>query len=584
MHAADLAQLDYLRATASRLKSAGHGQRGLITDEAMRWLGVSKQTLYTRLRALGYGSSRKLRADKGDSRISEPEVKAVAGILRASQRQTGKELLPVGDAIEIALANGLLAQRVAPATMLRLMRLHDCHPRQLARPEPHVTMRSLHPNHVWQLDASICVLYYLRNGRVGVMDERKFNVRKPRDLVKVSNQRVMRYALTDHFTGDVLCRYYNVAGEDQRTLFEFLMWAMQRNDAHVMHGVPWMLVWDAGSANQSHAIGTLLTALMIRHWAHTPGNPRAKGQVEGVHNIIERKFEGRLTFARIDSVEQLNGEMDAWLRAFNGTAIHSRHGHTRDGLWQTIRQDQLRLCPSAELCQTLMHSKPLPRTVKGNLVIQFAPKGHASALYSVEHVPNVRVGDTVQVAINPYRTPSIFVIGEAEDGSTRYIECDPAATDHAGFFTTSPVIGEQFASKADTPVDTARKDLNEAAYGERDTLDAIAARNKGRLAFGGKIDPFADVREAAAKAPIHIIRRGTEMDVPDPVQIDLKPLSHMQVAFEMRARLTRPLTPEDNARIREWFPDGIPESELDDLAQRLVAPATPPRPRLAVVG
>jgi len=583
MHPGQLAEVDYFRKLAERLSGARRGEAGRLIADAMTWLGISRPTVYSKLRAhAGWSSGRKVRTDKGDSRVSETEVKAVAGILRASQRQTGKELLPVGDAIEIAHSNGLLGERVSNATMQRLMRKHACHPRQLARPEPHVDMRSLHPNHVWQLDASICVLYYLRNGRMGVMDERKFNERKPRDLAKVSNQRLLRYAVTDHYTGDVLCRYYNTSGEDQRTLFEFLMWAMQRNDTHVMHGVPWLLVWDAGSANQSHAIAALLTALMIRHWAHKPGNPRAKGQVEGIHNVIERKFEGRLTFTRIDSVEQLNGEMDTWLRAFCGTAIHSRHGHTRDGLWQTIRQDQLRLCPPEDLCRTLLHSRPESRKVNGNLTIKFTVRGHEPAVYSVEHVPNIRVGEVVNVAVNPYRAPSIFVLGENDDGSTRFIECDPIATDHAGFFVNAPVIGEQYAAKADTEVDTARKDLNEAAYGERDTLDAATARNKGRLAFNGQIDPFKDSREAAAAAPSHILRRGTELDVPNPIHVDLRPLSHVQALLELRARLERPLTPAEASRVRGWFPDGVPETELDSLAQRLTAPAQE-RPRLVAI-
>ena len=586
MHQGELAEIDYVRALAARLGRARRGEAGVLIEQACHWLGgVSRPTVYAKLRTLaGWSSGRKLRTDKGDSRVSEAEIKAVAGILRASQRKTGKELLAVGDAIDMALANGLLAERVSPETMLRLMRQHDCHPRQLARPEPHVDMRSLHPNHVWQLDASVCVLYYLRNGRMGVMDERKFNVRKPRDLASVSNQRLLRYAVTDHYTGNVLCRYYNISGEDQRTLFEFLMWVMQRSEAHVMHGVPWLLVWDAGSANQSHAIGALLTALMIRHWAHKPGNPRAKGQVEGVHNVIERKFEGRLTFTRIDSVEQLNGEMDTWLRAFNGTAKHSRHGHTRDGLWQTIRQDQLRLCPPEELCRVLLHSRPETRKVKGNLTIGFTVKGHEAATYSVEHVPNVRVGESVLVAVNPYRAPSIFVVGEAEDGSTRYIECEPIARDVAGFDATSPVWGESYAAKRDTGVDTARKDLNELAYGERDTLDAVAARNKGRLAFDGALDPFKDVREAAASAPSHILRRGTDLDVPNPVHVELKPLGHVQALFELKARLDRALTKDEAANVRDWYPDGVPESDLDALAQRLTAPEVPQRPRLSVVG
>jgi len=584
MYAGELAELDYLRDLADRLAAAPQGAAGeLIADAQARLGGVSRPTVYNKLRSVGWTSGRKLRTDKGDSRVSAEEVRAVAGILRASQRQTGKELLPVCDAIEIALANDMLRERVAPETMLRLMRLHDCHPRQLARPEPFVDLRSKHPNHVWQLDASMCVLYYLRNGRMGVMDERKFNVRKPRDLASVSRERLLRWVTTDHCTGDVIARYYNVAGEDQRSLFEFMMHCMQPQAGRVMHGVPWMLVWDAGSANQSHAITALLDGLMVRHWAHTPGNPRAKGQVEGTNNVIERKFEGRLTFTHIDSVEQLNAELDTWLRAFNGTHIHRRHGHTRDGLWQTIRQDQLRLCPSQETCAALLHSKPQLRTVSGNLMVSFAPKGFESAMYSVEHVPNIRAGEKVRVAVNPYRTPAIFVIGEAEDGSTRYIECEPVAKDAHGFFVNAATIGETYAAKADTVVDTARKDINEAVYGQRDTLDAIAARNKGRLAFDGKVDPFKDLREAAANAPSHIMRRGTELDVPNPVQVDLKPLDHVQAAYEMRARLQRSLTPEDNARICAWFPDGVPESELDALAERLQAPVVE-RPRFSIVG
>lgn len=584
MHAADLAKLDYLRQTAAQLDAAGHGGKGKIVAAAMTWLAVSRDTLYDQLRGIGWQSHRKLRTDKGDSRVSEDEVKAVAGILRASHRQTGKELLACEDAMKMALANGLLGGWVSPTTMLRLMRRYNCHPRQLARPEPHVNTKTRHPNAVWQLDASICVLYYLRNGRVGVMDERKFNVRKPRDLASVAKQRVLRYAITDHTTGYVLCRYYHVSGENQEALFEFLMWAMHRRDEHVMYGVPWMLVWDAGSANQSHAIGALLSALAIRHWAHKPGNPRAKGQVEGVHNVIERKFEGRLTFTRIDSVEQLNAEMDRWLTAFNATAIHSRYGQTRAAMWQLIRQDQLRLCPPVDLCRVLMHSKPVPRVVKGNLTVSFTVKGHPQALYSVEAVPNVRVGDAVQVAMSPYRAPCIFVIGEAEDGSTRYIECEPLATDTFGFLANAVPLGEAYASKPDTVVDTVRKDLNEAAYGERDTLDAIDVRNKGRLAYDGAIDPFKDVHEAAAKAPSHIIRRGTELDVPNPVQVDLVPLTTTDALIWLHGRFGRALTREESAAVRAWYPDGVPETDLDVLVERLQSPTPhPQRPRLQVV-
>jgi transposase InsO family protein len=590
MHAGELAEMQLLENIASRLRAAAHGMRGAIADEGARLLGVTVPTLYTRLRKVGWSSGKKLRADKGDSRVPVDEAKQVAAILQASRRTTGKQLLPVCDAIDVALSNGILSERVSSQTMLRIMRREGCHPDQLSRATPHTSMRSLHPNHVWQLDASICVLYYLKNGRAAVLDERTFNARKPKDMARVSNLRVMRFALTDHTSGTVIARYYNAAGEDQRTVFDFLMWSMHKQGDRVMHGVPWMLVWDAGSANQSHGIRNLLTALGVRHWAHTPGNPRAKGQIESVHNVIERKFEGRLTFTHIDSIEQLNAHLDTWLRSFNGVEIHSRHKHARDAVWQTIRADQLRLCPPVDTCAVLMHSKPEPRTVVGNLTISYKPRGFESAAYSVAHVPGVRVGDRLQVVLNPYRAPAIYIVGEDSEGSTRYYECDPIATDAAGFFSDAPVFGERFAAQADTQTDIARKDANEAAYGERDTLDATSAKVKGAVAFEGRIDPFADVREKAAQTPTFMQRRGTEIDLPNRAHVELKPLDLVEALFELRSRLGRALGQAEREAVQAWFPDGVQPEQLDGLVERiqqLSAAGAPPAfneaPRLVAV-
>lgn len=586
-----LAEIDYLRSVVARLQRAGHGGMGKVIAEAEAALGVSRQTVFKRLRKVGWSSGRKIRADKGDSRVSKDEVIAVAAIMAASRRQNGKLLLPVCDAIDIAIANGRLEERVAPDTMLRLMRLHSCHPDMLAAASPHVNMRSLHPNHVWQLDASVCVLYRLNNGKVGVMDQRKFNERKPRELAKIINDRVLRYAVTDHSSAELYGRYYETAGEDQETLFDFLMHAFANSPEKgcLMHGVPSMLVWDAGSANQAHGIRNLLTMLMVRHWAHVPGNPRAKGQVERTHDIIERKFEGRLAFTRIDSVAQLNAHFVPWMKAMNGNAKHSRHGHTRSAVWQLIKPEELRLAPPVEICRELTIARPQPRTVKGNLTISFACKGYDSAFYDVSSLANIRVGDQVMVASNPYRSPSILIIGEDESGGVCYTPIEPIARDQYGFAYSSPVFGESYRAPSDTIADTARKEVNELAYGERDTLDAANARAKGRLAFDGEIDPFADVRKKAAEVPAHIQRRGTELHVPNPVQTELKPLSHVQALFELRARLGRAVEPSEATLVQELYPDGVPETEFDQLVDRITNPqATEPalveeRPRLFAV-
>ena len=44
----------------------------------------------------------------------------------------------------------------------RALRNTNLHPDQLLRPAPVVQLQSRHPNHVWQIDPSLYVLYYLK--------------------------------------------------------------------------------------------------------------------------------------------------------------------------------------------------------------------------------------------------------------------------------------------------------------------------------------------------------------------------------------------------------------------------------------
>ncbi|HRQ63910.1 MAG TPA: hypothetical protein PKZ76_03450 [Xanthomonadaceae bacterium] len=589
MDLGERAEMHLLEGLAERLRHAGHGQRGRMVEEGARALGISTATLYQRLRRAGWHSGRKLRTDRGDSRVTEEEVRQVAALL-GNRRLNGKRLMVVGDALEIALANGLLKTRVSAQTLLRLMRLYNCHPAQIDQPTPHQPLQSRHPNHCWQLDPSLCVLFYLpRQHGLAVMDERSFNARKPVALSRTLKERVLRYVISDHCSGSVFVRYVQAPGESQAGLFDVLMEAMTQREGHVMHGVPWQLVWDMASANQAHGVQNLLRALGVRCWPHIAGNPRAKGQVECANNLVERLFESRLAFMEVRDLDELNAAADAWCRDFNSYRIHRRHGHTRWALWQTIRADQLRLCPPRELCEVLMHTKPEPRTVAGNLTVSFRPRGHERADYSVAHIPEVRVGDSLQVIVNPYRAPAIYVVLRDENNTERFVECAPIERTAAGFFATAPIIGERYARPADTVVDESRKDIAERLWGSRDRDAADKARKAGRPAMAGAVDPMADIAARAADLPAHMQRPGTALDLPNPVQIEDRPLDHIEVLYELRARLGRTVDPREAAAVRTWYPDGVPADELDAVLTRVqhlddYADTQPPTvPRLRAV-
>ena len=258
-------QLDhaYYLDLKTRLECAAHGERGALIDAAARHLGVTQNTVYSNLKKVGWSSDRKPRADRGKSKITVEDIQQVSAMMVGSTRATGKQLLSTGTACDILKANGRLSSDASPSTVLREMKKHSLHPRQLSRPSPHVSLRSKHPNHVWQFDVSVCVLFYLKGGGLNVMDRDKFYKNKPSNFDRIKNDRVLRYLVTDHTSGAFYLRYFLRPGEDRETLFEFLLDAFTGRDhpQDPFRGVPFQLIWDAGSANQANLIKDFLDRL-----------------------------------------------------------------------------------------------------------------------------------------------------------------------------------------------------------------------------------------------------------------------------------------------------------------------------------
>lgn len=570
MHAADRARDEYLRSLARTLDATPYRGRGALVEAAARYMQCSTQTLHRWLKDAGRVSGRRTRADKGDSALTEAQVRTVAAMIRSTDRQTRKTLMPIHDAVRIAVDDGVLPQYVSPETMSRLMRRFNCHPEQLKRATPHTDMRTLHPNHVWEVDFSVCVLYRLpRAAELQVMGERAFYKNK---LDKIAHRELLlRCLAVDHTTSAFKLRYYLSSGETAELVQQFVLWAMGKQDGELMHGVPFGLYWDQGSGNIAHGTCVMLDNLLVNHTAHATGAARATGAVETHQNIIERRFEGRLAGKRVQSVEDLNTLAQEWSRHFQSDPAyaHSRHGHTRWGLWSTIRAEQLRILPPLEVCQALVHSKPEPRKVRGNLTVGFRVKGCEPATFSVAHVPGVCVGDEVLVAVNPYKHPNIVVVQRGEDNRSLFHECTPIERDRFGFRADAPVLLTEYQPVADTPIEHSRKQADIAAWGSSDENEIARARKKGAVAFDGEIDTFADVRKAAESLPEHIARRGTPLDLPNQAHVVLRPLDLIDALQALASRLGRNLQPAEAAHVRALHPEGVPEELLPQLLQQL---------------
>jgi transposase InsO family protein len=567
-----------------------HGARGALYAAAAEELGLSLPTLHRRLRALRRNRSlrteRRRRSDAGETALTREEAMLLSGVLMESIRGNGKRLYAVGDALAALRANGLVrAERVDAATgevvalsesaVHRALRGYGLHPDQLLRPAPAAELASRHPNHVWQIDASLCVLYYLRpsaGGGLQVMEADKYYKNKPAHVARIAHERVWSYEITDHASGWIYVEYV-LGAESGENLCSVLINAMQergRND--VLHGVPRILYMDPGSANTSAMALNLCRALGIEAIAHAPGNARATGQVENARNIIERKFESGLKFRPVADLAELNALAAQWRTLFNATGVHRRHGMTRSAAWMRITADQLLKAPPVAVCRELAVAAPVERKVSPKLRVSFGGDE-----YNVATVPGVLVGERVLITRNPWRDDAAQVVQIGADGRETYHVVARIERDEFGFAASAAEIGASYRRPPDTQAQRDRAEIEQRMTGTASADEAAAERKRKAIPLGGSFNPYVAAEQV--ELPAYLPRRGSEHGLTPP-RVEIPPLSHVAAAKLLRAQLGERWTAESMARLKREWPNGVPEADLDRAAELLGRTA----PALRVVG
>lgn len=558
---------------------APHGTRASLYQAACADLGVSLPTLHRHLSKVTVKTPRKTRSDAGEVSLGRKEAALISALLMSSHRKTGKRLMSIGQAVEILRANGeVRAESLDTATgelrplsdsaIARSLRAYSLHPDQLNRATPSVELKSLHPNHVWQIDASLCVLYYL-NARTAaesglqVMERERFYKNKPANLKRIEADRVWSYETTDHNSGAIALNYV-MGAESGTNLADSFMAAIQKREGDPLHGVPFILMMDMGSANTSGLFANLARRLQVKLIAHAPGNARATGQVEKARDLIETSFESGLRLRPVADLAELNAQAQRWARWFNGNKVHSRHGKTRFDQWLTITAEQLRIAPPLEVCRELLNHTPELRKVSQTLTVSF--KG---AEYDVRQVPGVMVGEKLHVAINPYQADSAVVVETAADGSELLHAAPLVARNADGFRDDANVIGEDWGRPADTQLDTNRKEVERLIYGAETDEQAEAARKSKAVPFGGRIDPGKVIDRAPERTWLDkrggdLVVNATTASTPVPVKL----LSHFEAARAL-VELGVAMSPELIGTLKGLHADGVPEDQMQALAARL---------------
>ena len=569
---------DYLRELARKLATAPHGGAGQLVTDAAQFLGMSKQTIYRHLKAVaGWESGRKCRADKGQTSVNSDALMTLATMQRESVRDNGKQTMKTPVARSVLEANGLPVG-VSNAHLNRLMRDRGLNVEAQQQAAPAQQMRALHPNHVHQVDPSLCLVYYL-NGRQQIMEDREFYKNKLENFAKVKFK-VWRYVLWDMASGALQVWYCEAAGESQANMFNFLMHAWGQQEGRLFHGVPKYLYWDKGSANMATAIQCLLRSLECESLTHKPGNARAKGGVEGGNNIVETQFECRLRFEPVDDVAGLNRAALAWSEGYNANLIPGQDTRLRRtglsvpvaryDLWQLIKSSQLRLLPEVEVCRALMTGKEVERKVDGHERISFKhPKAERTMTYSLKGMDGVNVGDMVSVRPLVYGELAIQIELPRFDGEPLIYRAEPEqAFDEFGSPLSAAVFGEEMKSHADTPAEKAGKAMDELAFPGQ---DADQARQKKVVPFGGEIKAHSYLQEV--EQPNYLQRPGVDIATPahaKPAQPEAVEL--VTALLRIRAELGRNLTTAENQFMRGRFADGVPAEQLQALIDQFKNP------------
>jgi len=570
------------RSTASRTE---------LCQAAADDLRISLATLYRKLKEVTVTQSRKQRADAGNSALTRDEAEMLSTTMIRSIRDNDKQLSTLERAVERLRNNGkIIAGTVDPDSGLitpmslsaigRALRGYGLHPEQLLRPTPAVELVSKHPNHVWQIDASISTQFYLADDGARAMNKAEFYDGKPENLKRIEKQRLWRYVITDHTSG-TLYVHYVLGAESAENLCHVLISAMvKRGDTDPFHGVPFMIMTDPGAAMTSSMFRNLCRALGIELIINKVGNARAKGQVEQAHNIVEREFESGLQLMKKPStLDEINGLAGRWMRHYNATAIHTRHHRARYALWMTIKPEQLRIAPPAEMMRELAIAAPETRKVSAKLRVPFR-----GAEYDVGSIEHLQVGDSVLITRNPFRdADSAQLVLRGEDGREHYQVIERIERDDNGFAAngaTRRVIGEGHQALPETAAQKDRKQLDQLATGTSSVTEAEQAIKARAVPFNGEIDPFKE--QANTVLPTYLPKRGTELETRVTVAtVEIKPLTVIEAAKALRARMGSSWTAEHLATLKAEYPNGVPEADLDAIHTRLTAPA---RPGLRLVG
>ena len=575
------AKIEHMVKVAELSAGSARGKKGDVIAQTAKTLGQSRSTVYRDLAKVAVRKPRKQRSDAGAVALTRPEAEILSAYILPHYRGTGKRGITLGTALRDLRQNGKIRcevvhavtgelRQLSESAVERALKVYGLHWEQMRvadRPMA-VAQSTPHPNHTWQIDASVCTLFYLDDDGTSPMPDHVFYKNRPENFERVEKQRVTRFVITDHTSGVIKVRYF-LGGESVANYSEFFLWAIQKQPGYSdpFHGVPMQLMADPGSG-LAGAFKNLVRRLMIKMIINAPGNPRAKGQVENAQNLVEMGFEHQFRAHRPANLAELNARAQVWACNYNATAVHSRHGKTRFMKWMEIGAQELRIAPPLALCRELLTADTKDCVVDNFGRVQF---GGGARRWDTRSVPGVATGQKLAITYNAYNDQEVYAVYLDGNGMEVLHPCPLVQIGEHGFAADARQIGEGYKTMADTATDTARKQALLLAAGTPTLAEAKKAMKKKDFeVFNGTVRFDYLARENEAQAPF-VPKPAVPLEVQTATTSTPQPVRVLTI-FEVAAWLAANgvlMTREKSAQVRSWHPDGVPEDELKALAAKL---------------
>lgn len=580
------------------LNAAQHGEQTAQVEAFAGRIGKRACTVWRWLKDhAGYQSGRKRRADAGSTRLPTDTLEMIAGAKREAVRGNGNKTLGTPVAMNIAHTNGLEVN-VGKSRINALMRGLKLDVDSVTNSRSHINTRPEHVNQVYQVDPSLCVIYYM-GGKQRIMRDEEFYKNKLENYAKIK-LKVWRYVRWEQASSSIDVCYYEAAGENQQSLFEFLHHTMSKQVHRLSYGVPATLEMDKGSANTSHGIVNWMESMGVQVVTHATGHSWAKGGVENANWLVETHFESRLKFEPVDSVAQLNTSAANWVRDYNANAIEhvdcrviraSGEPLVRDALWSLILRTPQHLIevPDIEVCKYFLHAAEATRDVKSNYFISFVhPEIKKSRQYDLRPwAEYLHRGMTVKVYALLLKDGALRVEIPRIGGEPLLVEVQAdSAFDEFGNSMTAQVKGE-YSRAPQSLTEAADKRLAQVTWG------ADATRESAEVSRAKQQRPFAHLNDGKGLVahshlgkealPQRLLPAATALDTADIAvargnKVEFPPLTLAEFSRSMGDDWRK----EFAAVVMQRYPDKrIPFGEVDALKARLLRGEQAP---LKVVG